>query len=81
MLKLVVGIVTTRFYKDNDLNTRFIDFTIYGSRCPRWPIDSNTNIPVIQVSVGDKIPEKMRGSQQNVGTLLSHIAFKTAFAL
>jgi hypothetical protein len=58
MPNLVVRIVTTRFYKDNDLNTRFIDLKIYGSRCPCWPIDSNTNIPVAQVSVGDTIPEK-----------------------
>jgi hypothetical protein len=58
MLNLVVRIVTTRFYKDNDLNIRFVDLKIYGSSCPCWPIDWNTNIPVAQVSVGDTIPEK-----------------------
>jgi len=38
-------------------NTRFTDLTIHGSSCPCQPIDSNTNIPVVQASVGDKIPE------------------------
>ena len=81
MLNLVVRIITTRFYKDNDLNTRFIDLKIYGSSCPCWSINSDTNIPAAQISVGDRVPEIIRRSQQNVGTVLSYTAQKAAFKI